>query len=133
MMDLIVQKLYNSLKLKLQEKRIYFISKQDNSVIIKKSILIRLELLLALIRFRDIKNDFLHPKEKTTLNYVNLVDNISKKVISNNIKIISIVQLDIDKPESFSKTHDLLYALRVYLTADTNAANGIKILGVSDD
>jgi uncharacterized protein YbcV (DUF1398 family) len=131
-MDIIVQKLYNSLNLKVKYEIIYFESR-NGDLEVKKSVLIRLELLLALLRYRLRDKDFLHPMNKITVNYVNLINNIVNKVISKDIKFISRVQLNINKPESLSNTPDILYALRVYLTADTGAANSIKVLGVSDD
>jgi len=128
--ETIAKKLLNSLQLKVDEK-IYF--KTKYGLIIKRSVLIRLELLLALIRYRKKDDIFLHPMEKLTQNYIRVVNNLIQSIKINNIKFITRIQLDIEKPKIYSEVPDLLYALRVYLTADNGAANSIKVLGVSDD
>jgi hypothetical protein len=124
---LISEKLYESLRIIINEERSCFENK------LKYSILIRLELLLALLRYRNISNGFLMPSKELTIKYVKIIDILTNKLLENNIQLNSRITLDINKPNSFLKTPDLLYALRVYLTADTGAANSIKVLGVSDD
>ena len=47
-------------------------------------------------------------------------------------RAVSRISLQIEKPEMFRKTPDLLYALRMYLTGDSGA-NTIVITGVSDE
>ena len=42
------------------------------------------------------------------------------------------ISLQIEKPEMFRNTPDLLYALRMYLTGDSGA-DTIDITGVSDE
>ena len=95
-----------------------------------------LELLLALLRSRDI-NDIevkaiFAPDKQLTQKFVALVDSISKLVIGNNIKLQSRINLQIEKPEMFINTPDLLYALRMYLTGDLGA-NSIGIVSILDD
>lgn len=129
--ETIVKKLYESLKHKVNEI-IYFKSKAGN-LMIKKSLLIRLELLLALIRYREKDKNFLSPAEELTRNYIKIINNLVEIIEINNIEFVSKIELDLRKPISFFKTPDLLYALNVYLRADNGAANSIKVLGVSDD
>lgn len=92
----------------------------------------KIELLLGILRARS-KFDFLFPHESLTLEYIKILDEITKYVINENINLKTRIKLDIVKPDSFFKVPDILYAIRVYLTADTGAANSIKVLGVSDD
>tara|TARA_R110001583_G_C5670595_1_gene410953 strand:+ start:16197 stop:20291 length:4095 start_codon:yes stop_codon:yes gene_type:complete len=95
-----------------------------------------LELLLALLRGRANEgkdfNAMLAPDKDLTKKYVNLVDEVSKIVVEDNIELKSRISLQIDKPEFFRSTPDLLYALRMYLTGDSGA-NTIIITGVSDE
>ena len=97
-----------------------------------------LELLLALLRSRGIEGEnfkmILSPDKDVTKKYVTLVDEVSRMVIDNDnhIKLESRISLQIDKPEMFRNTPDLLYALRMYLTGDSGA-NAISISGVSDE
>jgi hypothetical protein len=92
----------------------------------------KIELLLGILRARS-KFDFLFPHESLTLEYIKILDEIIKYIINENINLKTRIKLDIVKPDSFFKVPDILYAIRVYLTADTGAANSIKVLGVSDD
>lgn len=95
-----------------------------------------LELLLALLRSRGIEGeDFkmvFAPDNDLTKKYVTLVVNISKIVIDSDIELKSRISLQIEKPETFRNTPDLLYALQMYLTGDSGA-NSISISGVSDE
>ena len=94
-----------------------------------------LELLLALLRSRGIKDEqfklIFSPDNELTTEYVTLVDDVSRIVIEKNIEFDSRINLKITKPEMFRNTPDLLYALRMYLTCDSGA-NTIVITGVSD-
>lgn len=95
-----------------------------------------LELLLALLRSRGIEGKefkmIFDPDNDLTKKYVGLVDEVSKIVIDSDIELKSRVSLQIEKPEMFRNTPDLLYALRMYLTGDSGA-NAISISGVSDE
>ena len=95
-----------------------------------------LELLLALLRSRGIEGeDFkmvFAPDNDLTKKYVTLVDDVSRIVIVSDIELKSRISLQIEKPEMFRNTPDLLYALRMYLTGESGA-NTIVITGVSDE
>ncbi len=95
-----------------------------------------LELLLALLRSREIEGEefkmIFAPDNDLTQKYVALVDDVSRIVIDGDIELKSRISLQIEKPEMFRNTPDLLYALRMYLTGDSGA-NNIVITGVSDE
>ncbi|MCS4533808.1 DUF2357 domain-containing protein [Neisseria montereyensis] len=95
-----------------------------------------LELLLALLRSRGIEGEefkmVFAPDNELTKKYVTLVDDVSRIVISSDIELKSRISLQIEKPETFCNTPDLLYALRMYLTGNSGA-NTIVITGVSDE
>lgn len=95
-----------------------------------------LELLLALLRSRGIEGEefkmVFAPDNDLTQKYVTLVDDVSRIVIDSDIELKSRISLQIEKPEMFRNTPDLLYALRMYLTGDSGA-NTIVITGVSDE
>ena len=95
-----------------------------------------LELLLALLRSRGIEGEefkmIFAPDNDLTKKYVTLIDEASTIVIENSIKLKSRINLQIEKPEMFRNTPDLLYALRMYLTGDSGA-NTIIVTGVSDE
>jgi len=95
-----------------------------------------LELLLALLRSRGLEDEgfktIFAPDNDLTQKYVALVDYVSRIVIDGDIELKSRISLQIEKPEMFLKTPDLLYALRMYLTGDSGA-NTIVITGVSDE
>lgn len=95
-----------------------------------------LELLLALLRSRGIEGEafkmIFAPDNDLTKKYVTLVDDVSRIVFDSDIELKSRISLQIEKPEMFHKTPDLLYALRMYLTGDSGA-NTIVITEVSDE
>ena len=93
-----------------------------------------LELLLALLRTREDMTFkmALTPEKELSKNFVTLIDNVSKIVIERQIGLKSRINLQIDKPEEFNKTPDLLYALRMYLTGNSGA-NTISITSVRDE
>lgn len=95
-----------------------------------------LELLLALLRGRDSEDErfrtILAPNNELTKKYVALVDRVTKIVRGNDMELKSRIRLQIDKPEMFHNTPDLLYALRIYLTGDSGA-NAIVITNVGDE
>lgn len=95
-----------------------------------------LELLLALLRSRGIEGEefkmIFAPDNDLTQKYVTLVDDVSRIVLDSDIELKSRINLQIEKPEMFRNTPDLLYALRMYLTGDSGA-NAISISGVSDE
>ena len=95
-----------------------------------------LELLLALLRSRGNEDEgfktILAPDKDLTKKYVTLVDDVLRLVINCDIELKSRISLQIEKPEMFHNTPDLLYALRMYLTGDSGA-NTIVINSVSDE
>lgn len=94
-----------------------------------------LELLLALLRSRQIEGEefkiIFAPNNDLTKKYVTLIDDVSKIVIDSDIELKSRISLQIEKPEMFRNTPDLLYALRMYLTGNAGAS-AIGITSVSD-
>ena len=95
-----------------------------------------LELLLALLRSRGNEDEklkmVLAPEKELTKQFETLVDDVSRIVIDGDIELKSRISLQIEKPEMFRKTPDILYALRMYLTGDSGA-NAISISGIIDD
>ncbi|GAM10466.1 cold shock protein CspE [Geobacter sp. OR-1] len=95
-----------------------------------------LELLLALLRSRAHEDEnikfILAPEKELTKKFVTLVDDTAKIVTDNDIELKSRISLQIEKPEMFHNTPDLLYALRMYLTGHTGA-NAISISGIIDE
>ena len=72
------------------------------------------------------------PDNDLTKKYVTLVNDVSRIVIDSDIELKSRISLQIEKPEMFHNTPDLLYALGMYLTGDSGASS-IGITSVSDD
>jgi len=122
--ELIMKHLYLTLKVNIRNL--------DNKFAILNSIK-QFELLLAIIRLRSKKSDLLCPQYTLTQKYIKIIDGANKYFIENNIKIKTRLKIELEKPEMFKDTPDILYALRVYLSGDDGAANTIKIIGVSDD
>ncbi|EDZ62888.1 conserved hypothetical protein [Sulfurimonas gotlandica GD1] len=91
------------------------------------------ELLLALIRLRKKTKDILCPQNLLTKKYVKVIDEITKLYVEKNIPLHTRLKIELVKQEDFKSIPDLLHALRIYLTGDTNSANSIKIIGISDD
>jgi hypothetical protein len=96
-------------------------------------VLRKLELLLALLRYRAIEKDILCYQDKLTQDFLLILNLIIKNIIDKKLYFDSRIQLDIDIPDTFKNTPDLLYALRMYLSGNTEATQSIKVLGVSDD
>lgn len=98
-------------------------------------VIMRLELLLAMIRVRGSEDEgirfALSPEKNITKEFVKLIDEIIQKVCDAKLDMRSRISLGIDKPEAFRNTPDLLYALRMYLTGDSGA-NAIQVTGISD-
>jgi hypothetical protein len=74
----------------------------------------------------------LSPDQELTKKFIKIIDEISNKIMKNNIKLNSRIALQLEKPNVFKKTPDLLYALKMYLTCDSGA-NTIQITGVTDE
>jgi hypothetical protein len=123
----IAKKLESSLKHQIGE------SEYVKSRKIKSSLILRFELLFALLRYRKINDTFLSPNDKITKDFIKIIDKIVDVVISKRIEFKSRIQIDIQKEQEFQEIPDLLYALKIYLTGNTDVANSIKVVGVSDD
>lgn len=97
-----------------------------------KNITSYLELLLALIRSRESKetniNQIFRPKNQITEEYLQILNQLENPAY----KLESRLDLAVEKPAEFSKTPDLIYALKMYLTGDTGA-NTIIIKGINEE
>jgi len=125
---IVIKKLYESL---LQDTNREYIYDSKNKVYI--TILNKLELLLALIRYRKNDKCALNPNDKLNKLYLKLIHSITKTIIEKRLQFSSRIQLNITKPDSLKETPNLLYALNIYLSGDNRVANSIQVLGVSDD
>jgi cold shock CspA family protein len=125
-LDLIIKHLFLTLNVNIKNLN-------NNGRLALSNAIKQFELLLALIRIREKKSDLLCPQQELTKKYIKLIDTATKYFIENDIRIKTRLTIELEKPDIFKETPDLLYALRVYLTGDDGAANTIKILGVSDD
>jgi len=96
------------------------------------NLFINLEFLLALMRARQNIEALLDPREDLTRKYIKLIDEISQEASGGVINLKSRIDIEIDKPEAFKHTPNLLYALRCYLTAEFDT-NSIQIKGISSD
>jgi len=72
----------------------------------------------------------LQPHQKITKKFAEQVEKINDIITNENKKIYSRVKINVQKPSNV-KTHNLLYALNLYLTGD-NGANAIHITSISD-
>ena len=126
----------NSYLLKHLESDLKLLSSKKVTSKYQTHICNHLELLLALLRTREINDEnikmIFSPNGEITKKYVKLVDEISKSIIDNNIELKTRINLQIEKPDLFKKTPDLLYALQMYLTANSGA-NTILITSINDD
>ena len=120
---------------------------KDTSVILRlkwNNLLRLLELVFALLRLRESGNaQIAHSMEVGSansdklLNAVQIVDNqlgsMLFNVMQRDNKVKCRVHLDnINKPESYNKTPDILYALNMYLSGD-DGANSISIREISSE
>jgi len=108
------------------------------------SLLRRLELAFALLRLRaSDKQSIAHSMEVGSANsdkLLNAIQIMNKKrgsvlfdVMQRDNKVMCRVHLsNINKPESFNKTPDILYALNMYLSGD-DGANSITISEISSE
>jgi hypothetical protein len=49
------------------------------------------------------------------------IDDHVMPLIAQNVQMVSNLELNVNKPESYRKTPDLIYALKMYLTGDSGA------------
>ncbi len=96
--------------------------------------IVKLELILALVRTRSFDDEdvkrLLLPQNIISERLVKIVDEFVQEICRQDIAFRSFVRLQVDKPQAFYKTPDLLYALRMYLTGDSGA-NAIQVTGVN--
>ena len=107
------------------------------------SFLRRLELILAILRCRgseDIKIKeavelFSNLSESMRYCWEKVNDNLGihlyKQMQKSNNRVISRIKLEMNKPQGYEKTPDILYALRLYLTGE-DGANQISITELVD-
>jgi hypothetical protein len=124
--DLIIEHLFLTLNVNIKNL-------DNNQKLAISNSVKQFELLLAIIRLRSKKSDLLCPGHTLTQKYIKIIDSANKYFIENQIRIKTRLKIELEKPEVFKDTSDILYALRVYLSGDDGAAKTIKILGVSDD
>ncbi|GHG74477.1 hypothetical protein GCM10010919_27970 [Alishewanella longhuensis] len=95
-----------------------------------------LELLFALLRSRESEDKeyklIFSPVNELTKKYVKLLDEISKTINEKRVTLKFRINLEIEKPEIFKDTPDLIYALQSYVTGDSGA-NNIVISSINDD
>ena len=95
-----------------------------------------LELLLALLRTRTssdpaVRSVFALDSPYTQI-YIDLIDTIVQTLNQHGIKLPFRIQLAIDKPKQFHNTPDLLYAIRMFLSADSGSTV-ISIVGIDEN
>lgn len=95
-----------------------------------------LELLLALLRTRESDNDGIRrmtmPGTPNAVNFESIVGDEVIPLFKRGLWFESRIRLDLDKPEMFRESPDLLYALKLYLTGD-DGANSIIVSGISEE
>lgn len=95
-----------------------------------------LELLLALLRTRESDNKDIRrmtmPGTPNTVNFEAIVGDEVIPLFKRGLWFESRIRLDLDKPEMFRESPDLLYALKLYLTGD-DGANSIIVSGISEE
>lgn len=84
-----------------------------------------LELMLALLRARGSEDvaikKLLVPNGAIAQLFEQTIDDHVMPLIAQNIQMVSNLELNVDKPEPYRKTPDLIYALKMYLTGDSGA------------
>ena len=84
-----------------------------------------LELMLALLRARGSEDvaikKLLVPNGTIAQLFEQTIDDHVMPLIGQNIQMASNLELNVDKPEPYRKTPDLIYALKMYLTGDSGA------------
>lgn len=139
-----------SIALWRSEVLIYSLSKKQLQIIIddilefkfakdKKNIFLltqKLEVLLSLLRIRgsddsDLKAIF---EIDSVINkkLIQIVEKLTDKILEQNIYIKTRITFNLNKPKTLNKTHDLLYALRLYLTGE-DGANSIEVAEVESE
>ena len=95
-----------------------------------------LELLLALLRTRESDNEDIRrmtmPGTTTAVNFEAIVGDEVIPLFRRGLRFKSRIRLDLNTPEMFRESPDLLYALKLYLTGD-DGANSIIVSGISEE
>jgi len=109
-------------------------AKKRKSKFFNRFIIVKFELLLAFVRTRNFEGEniknLLMPQNDITGKFVRIIDGFVTEVCDKGLDVNSFVRIQVDKPQAFYKTPDLLYALRMYLTGDSGA-NSIQVTGVN--
>lgn len=88
----------------------------------KKSFRHHIELLLALLRLRELGNknfiELMSPSNKQIISLASLLRRIDCILFENHIDLFTGVQFSVDKPKALGNMTDIIYALNVYLTGD---------------
>jgi hypothetical protein len=114
--------------LKAISEHLYECLKSDSGNVSEKTMLTiakHMELLLALLRTRSfddksVKKIFI-PNSKFSNEFIIIIDTILDQIIEKNLKLQSYLKFDVKKPDNLYNTPDLIYALRLYLTGDSDA------------
>lgn len=64
--------------------------------------------------------------------FIKIIEKLTKDISEKNITIKTRITFNLNKPKALNKTHDLLYALRLYLTGD-GGANSIEVTEVENE
>ena len=96
----------------------------------------KLEVLLALLRTRgsedvDIKSIF-EVDSSINKKFIKIIEKLSKDISNKNFSIKTRITFNLNKPKALNNTHDLLYALRLYLTGE-DGANSIEVSEVESE
>jgi Domain of unknown function (DUF2357) len=124
-------------------ERLIVVLEQTNSAIGKEnpeSFIVnlkeQLELVLGLLRTRASddpeRKGLLAPRKPATKALAVAIEEILDSVAKYEIEIHSRLALDVDKPPALSKTPNILYALKLYLTGD-DGARAIHVVAVRED
>ena len=72
------------------------------------------------------------PGTTTAVNFEAIVGDEVIPLFKRGLWFESRIRLDLNKPEMFRESPDLLYALKLYLTGD-DGANSIIVSGISEE
>jgi hypothetical protein len=100
--------------------------KDDRNCIILS---LHLELLLALLRKRNMENKLLYPGDELTEWFLTKLNDVQRIIEENkDYKLEPKVELKVKKPKEQAQVPDIIYVLRQYLTGEDD--NTIKIIGI---
>lgn len=129
--EYIASKLFISLKFVIAG--IHLESNSDNKFVIQ-SICRHLEVLLALLRTRTLKNrqvkKLFAPQKEITLEFISLLNDLDKLSKENHINMKS--RIDLADKDNNGKKFDIIDVLYIYLSGNTRSRH-ISVLGVNDN